>query len=224
MRDNKKDASEGNYSVVLEKVGNQALMTTKTLMQTIGLGLSEAKKMVDKAPATVAEGIDSKKAIALKKELEALGNVVSVPGLEIPATTSSTTKKTTKEKKVTATKTETKSQTKKSGAKTGTTVKIDVGPQSDLVKALAKALEIVGKDGFITGERVCNLLSDLVPKLEKERRRVKLAYNANAVEVLLNETDKTFAINEAVKRMVDYSDIAEDVAKETILSIYRVLE
>ena len=84
----KSNKSGNEFSVVLEKVGNQPLMTTKTLMRATGLGLSDAKKMVDKAPVTVATGMNSNKAIALKKELEALGNTVSIPGMEtqtIPA-------------------------------------------------------------------------------------------------------------------------------------------
>ena len=38
-----------NYDVVLEKVGNQPLKTTKILCETLGLGLAKAKGMVDKA-------------------------------------------------------------------------------------------------------------------------------------------------------------------------------
>ncbi len=278
--------SDNDFSVVLEKVGNQPLVTTKTLMRATGLGLSDAKKMVDKAPTTVASGLDSNKAIALMKELEALGNTVSIPGMETK-TTPVATKKTAGAKKTTAKKstpspltvaapssgefdaifgvaspsssapkakanpeakatvskataaandafdaifgntvpkTETTSQAKKSGAKIESTAITDERAQSDLVKALAKALEIVGKDGFINGDRVCNLLSDLVPKLEKERRRIKIAYSSNAVAVLINEADKTFAVSEAVKRMVDYSDMAESVARATILAIYEVLK
>ena len=194
-----------DFSVVLEKVGNQSLMTIKILMRVIGFSLSDAKKMVDTAPTTIATRIDRNKAIALKKELEAIGNTVSIPGIEIKAEIPTATKKTKK-------------------AKSASTIKIDEEMQSDLVKALVKALEIVGKDGFINGDRVCNLLGDLVPKLEKERRRIKIAYSANAVSVLINETDKTFAVNEAVKRMVDHSDMADDVARATILAIYQVLK
>jgi len=239
-----------DFTVVLEKVGNQPLLTTKILMQATGLGLSDAKKMVDKAPVTVATGMKSNKAIALGKELEALGNLVSIPGMETKVATATTTKKTVGAKKTTAKKstpspltvvvpsndafdaifgstapkTETKSQVKNSEAKIESTVKKEERAQTDLDKALAKTIEIVGKDGFLNGERVCNLLGDLVPKLEKERRRIKIAYSANAVTVLINEADKAFAISEAVKRMVDYSDIAESVAKETILAIYEVLK
>ena len=83
-------ATKNTFDVVLEKVGNQPLMTTKILCGTLGLGLAVAKGMVDKAPTTVAKGLDKNKALALLKELEAIGNIVSIPGMkmktEIPAT------------------------------------------------------------------------------------------------------------------------------------------
>ena len=71
------------YSIILEKVGNQPLMTTKILCETLGLGLAKAKGMVDKVPTTIAADIDSTKALDLKKQLVAIGNTVSVPGLQI---------------------------------------------------------------------------------------------------------------------------------------------
>ena len=83
-------AFKNTYDVVLEKVGQQPLMTTKILCGTLGLGLAVAKGMVDKAPTTVAKGLDKDKALALFKELESIGNIVSIPGMEmkteIPAT------------------------------------------------------------------------------------------------------------------------------------------
>ena len=85
--------ADNKFNVVLEKVGNQPLMTTKILCETLGLGLAKAKGMVDKAPTTIATDIDSTKALDLKKQLEAIGNAVSVPGLQIDdePTTSVTT-------------------------------------------------------------------------------------------------------------------------------------
>ena len=75
--------ADKTYSVILEKVGNQPLMTTKILCETLGLGLAKTKGMVDKAPTTIATDIDGTKALELKKQLEAIGNTVSVPGLQI---------------------------------------------------------------------------------------------------------------------------------------------
>ena len=95
-------ADKKTLDVVLEKVGNQPLKTTKVLCGALGLGLAAAKGMVDKAPTTVAKGLDSDKAMALKNQLEAIGNTVSIPGMEakaeVPSTqkTTVTTKQTTK--------------------------------------------------------------------------------------------------------------------------------
>ena len=97
-------ADKKTLDVVLEKVGNQPLKTTKVLCGALGLGLAAAKGMVDKAPTTVAKGLDSDKAIALKKELEALGNTASIPGMETKTEVPMTAKRATDPKKATAKK------------------------------------------------------------------------------------------------------------------------
>ena len=94
--------ADNKLSVILEKVGDQPLKTTKVLCQALGLGLAAAKAMVDKAPTTVATGMDRDKALALRDELEAIGNTVSIPGVE--TSTFTTTKKDTEPKKSTAKK------------------------------------------------------------------------------------------------------------------------
>jgi len=96
--------ANNEFSVILEKVGDQPLKTTKILCQVLGLGLAAAKAMVDKAPTTVATGIDRDKALALRDELEAIGNTVSIPGVETKAATPAPTKKDTEPKKETAKK------------------------------------------------------------------------------------------------------------------------
>ena len=90
-------AAKNKYHVILEKVGNQPLKTTKVLCSALGLGLAAAKGMVDKAPVTIASGIDEAKALDLKKQLNELGNNVSVPGLKIEEE-SAPAKKTTSNK------------------------------------------------------------------------------------------------------------------------------
>ena len=89
--------ADKKYSVILEKVGNQPLMTTKILCGELGLGLAKAKGMVDKVPSTIATDLESAKALELKKKLEEVGNTVSIPGLKIedePTASVSKTKKT----------------------------------------------------------------------------------------------------------------------------------
>ena len=71
------------YNVILEKVGNQPLMTTKILCGALSLGLAKAKGIVDNAPTTIAFDTDRATALNLKGQLEEIGNTVSVPGLEI---------------------------------------------------------------------------------------------------------------------------------------------
>ena len=77
--------ADKKYSVILEKVGTQPLMTTKILCGELGLGLAKAKGMVDKVPSTIAADLESAKALELKKKLEEVGNTVSIPGLKIEA-------------------------------------------------------------------------------------------------------------------------------------------
>ncbi|MBE7065264.1 MAG: hypothetical protein E7384_05575 [Ruminococcaceae bacterium] len=114
-------ADKKNYDVILEKVGNQQLKTTRAICQALGLGLAAAKAMVDKAPSTVATGLDKDKATALFKELDSLGNTVSVPGLELkieaPAEKKTTTTKKSNTTKKSATKKTTPSPAKVSTPK-----------------------------------------------------------------------------------------------------------
>ena len=94
-------ADKKTLDVILEKVGNQPLKTTKVLCGTLGLGLATAKAMVDKAPTTVAKGIERDKALALRDELESLGNTVSIPGMETKTEAPATKKTTTTKKQAT---------------------------------------------------------------------------------------------------------------------------
>ena len=96
--------ANNEFSVILEKVGDQPLKTTKILCGSLGLGLAAAKAMVDKAPTTVATGMDRDKALALRDELEAIGNTVSIPGMAIKLETPAKIKKAAEPKKTTAKK------------------------------------------------------------------------------------------------------------------------
>ena len=96
--------ADNKLSVILEKVGDQPLKTTKILCGSLGLGLAAAKAMVDKAPTTVATEMDHDKALALRDELEAVGNTVSIPGMAIKLETPAKIKKAAEPKKSTAKK------------------------------------------------------------------------------------------------------------------------
>ena len=64
--------------VVLKSAGAQKLQVVKAVKEQTGLGLKEAKDIVDAAPATVKEGVDKATAEALKKALEEVGAEVEL--------------------------------------------------------------------------------------------------------------------------------------------------
>ena len=149
--------------VVLGKVGNQPLKTTKVLCGAFGLGLAAAKGMVDKAPTTVAKGLDSDKAIALKKELEALGNTVSIPGMEAkteaPATkkTTTTKKRTTKKSAPSSSKAATPSNDDFDAIFGGDTAQKEANPKTKTPQAKIDRIEFDNGDvyegAFARGKR-----------------------------------------------------------------------
>ncbi len=67
-----------SFDVVLKSAGAQKLQVVKTVKEQTGLGLKEAKDIVDAAPATVKEGLDKATAEALKKALEEAGAEVEL--------------------------------------------------------------------------------------------------------------------------------------------------
>ena len=67
-----------SFDVVLKEAGAQKLQVVKAVKEQTGLGLKEAKDIVDAAPATVKEGLDKAAAEALKKALEEVGATVEL--------------------------------------------------------------------------------------------------------------------------------------------------
>ena len=67
-----------SFNVELKKAGEQKIQAIKVLRDTLGLGLKEAKDMVDGAPIVVKEGTDKKSAEELKTKLEAAGCAVEL--------------------------------------------------------------------------------------------------------------------------------------------------
>ncbi len=74
------DAAEEKsaYTVVLAAAGEQKIAVMKVVKEALGLGLKEAKDMVDGAPATVKDGLKKEEAEALKKSLEEAGATVEL--------------------------------------------------------------------------------------------------------------------------------------------------
>ncbi|MCA9100548.1 MAG: 50S ribosomal protein L7/L12 [Planctomycetales bacterium] len=66
------------FDVVLESFGDKKIGVIKVVRGATGLGLKEAKDMVEGAPAKVKEGISKEDAEKLKAELEEAGATVSV--------------------------------------------------------------------------------------------------------------------------------------------------
>ena len=66
------------FDVVLKSFGAKKLDVIKAVREITGLGLKEAKEMVEGAPKTVKEGVSKDEAESLKKTLEAAGAEVEV--------------------------------------------------------------------------------------------------------------------------------------------------
>ena len=66
-------AEKTSFDVILKSAGAAKLAVVKAVKESCGLGLKEAKDLVDAAPSTVKEGVGKDEAEALKKALEEAG-------------------------------------------------------------------------------------------------------------------------------------------------------
>lgn len=66
------------FDVILKSAGGAKLQVVKAVKEHLGLGLKEAKELVDAAPSTVKEGADKATADALKAALEEAGAEVEI--------------------------------------------------------------------------------------------------------------------------------------------------
>ena len=71
-------AEKSDYTVVLKEAGQEKIKVIKAVREATGLGLKEAKDLVDGAPATVKESVPADEANALKAALEEVGAVVEL--------------------------------------------------------------------------------------------------------------------------------------------------
>ncbi|MBO5025731.1 MAG: 50S ribosomal protein L7/L12, partial [Bacteroidaceae bacterium] len=67
-----------SFDVVLKSAGAAKLQVVKAVKESCGLGLKEAKDLVDAAPCNVKEGVDKATAEALKTALEGAGAEVEI--------------------------------------------------------------------------------------------------------------------------------------------------
>ncbi len=72
------EEESSTVDVVLTEVGGQKVPVIKVVRAATGLGLKEAKAVVDEAPKAIKEGIDREEAEKLKAELEEAGATVEL--------------------------------------------------------------------------------------------------------------------------------------------------
>ena len=69
---------KSNFNVVLKEVGANKIQVIKVVRDATGLGLKEAKDLVDGAPKTVKEGVAKEEAEELKNKFTEAGAVVEL--------------------------------------------------------------------------------------------------------------------------------------------------
>ena len=72
------EEGKSEFNVVLKDAGVQKIAVIKAVKEATGLGLGEAKALVDGAPSTVKENVKKDEAEALKKTLEEAGAVIEL--------------------------------------------------------------------------------------------------------------------------------------------------
>ncbi len=74
------DAAEekSSFDVVLSEAGDQKIKVIKVVRDATGLGLKEAKELVDGAPKTIKEGVSKEEAEELKAKFSEVGAVVEL--------------------------------------------------------------------------------------------------------------------------------------------------
>ena len=72
------EAAQTAFDVILKEAGGAKLAVVKLVKDLTGLGLKEAKDLVDGAPKEVKTGVTKEEAESLKKQLEEAGAVVEI--------------------------------------------------------------------------------------------------------------------------------------------------
>ena len=71
-------AEQTEFDVVLAAAGDQKIKVIKAVREITGLGLKEAKEVVDNAPKAIKEGVSKEEAEEMKAKLEEVGASVEV--------------------------------------------------------------------------------------------------------------------------------------------------
>ena len=69
---------QSTFDVILTAAGDKKIQVIKVVRAATGLGLKEAKALVDEAPKPVKEGVDKEEADKLKADLEEAGGAVEL--------------------------------------------------------------------------------------------------------------------------------------------------
>ena len=72
------EEAQTEFDVILKAAGGSKLAVVKLVKELTGLGLKEAKELVDAAPAPLKQGVSQDEANGLKTELEAAGAEVEI--------------------------------------------------------------------------------------------------------------------------------------------------
>jgi large subunit ribosomal protein L7/L12 len=72
------EEEKDSYTVVLASAGEQKIAVMKIVKDVLGLGLKEAKDLVDGAPATLKDGMKKAEAEDVKKKIEEAGGKVEL--------------------------------------------------------------------------------------------------------------------------------------------------
>jgi large subunit ribosomal protein L7/L12 len=72
------EEEQSTFDVVLTAAGDKKIQVIKVVRELTGLGLKEAKDLVDGAPKAVKEGVNKAEAEDIKKKLEAAGGTVEL--------------------------------------------------------------------------------------------------------------------------------------------------
>jgi large subunit ribosomal protein L7/L12 len=72
------DEEQTEFNVILNEVGDQKIKVIKVVRAITGLGLKEAKALVDGVPAAVKEGVPTDEAQGIKAQLEEVGAKVEI--------------------------------------------------------------------------------------------------------------------------------------------------
>lgn len=72
------EEEKSEFNVILKEVGGNKIAVIKAVREITGLGLSDAKGLVDKAPSTIKEGVAPEAAKEMEEKLKAAGATVEL--------------------------------------------------------------------------------------------------------------------------------------------------